>query len=337
LDVLAHCDDRLMNDLTYVALTGDLTVVLYFGMGELYVARSRLATSIETEHEGLPVRVTFPDEQGYFQDPQPPPSPLGLMWIGGRDNPHALVVVHRVQVCVDMGRGLGDEGPGNAELALIRTAEPVAGAVIRGIIDWARVNDRQVWLSPPHTRPRPRGAAWLVNQSGEASRGYNTEGGVIVALGKDELPSGEIGGWLKPDEVPTAESLLAEARWAVWPKYDADTKRAVLFAAIALEIKTPQVLASKSEGMTSDVLALVFSRLQDVPMSVNFLLNNMASVVFSSSLKEHNGHLSRQIKALYELRNGIAHRGETPDVKAAREGVTAVESTFKWLDSHLAG
>jgi hypothetical protein len=34
------------------------------------------------------------------------------------------------------------------------------------------------------------------------------------------------------------------------------------------------------------------------------------------------------------MRNGIAHRGETPPADAAYDGVAAVEQVFQWLASH---
>ena len=158
----------------------------------------------------------------------------------------------------------------------------------------------------------------------------------MVVLGNDELPSGDIDRWLKPDEVPEAESLLAEARWAVWPKHDPDTKRAVLFAAIALEIKTPQVLLAKADGASRRVLQALFKRPDEASMSVNFQITALAEMVLGISLKDHDGHLAKAVRDLYLLRNDVAHRGETPDVKDAREAVTAAEKAFAWLDSHIS-
>ena len=55
------------SDHDYVALTGDITVVIYYDVGELHIARSRLASTLNAEHDGVRVRVNFPDADGGFQ------------------------------------------------------------------------------------------------------------------------------------------------------------------------------------------------------------------------------------------------------------------------------
>jgi len=323
-----------MSDQDYIALAGDVSVIFYFDVGELHIARSKLSTTLEVERDGLSIFVNFPDADGQFQGPQPERRPLPLARIGEADDPYALFIAHRLQVRVELGHGLGSEGSGNAEYALIREAEPAASAVVRGVLDWARVRDGQVWLPLQHAKPRPFGA-WLTNQAGETTHSYGTPHGVMVVLNKTELPTGDIAGSLKANEVPEAESLLAEARWAVWPKHDPDTKRAVLFAAIALEIKTPQVLLAVADGTSRRLLEVLFKRPDETSMSVNFQMNALAEVVLGSSLKDHDGRLAKAVRDLYLLRNDVVHRGQTPDAKDARDAVTAAESAFRWLGQHL--
>jgi hypothetical protein len=234
-----------------------------------------------------------------------------------------------------MGRALGDEGAGNAEYALIREARPAAAAAVRTLLDWARTRDSQPWLPPPHIAPRVVGPAHLVNAEGQMTHGYRTEQGVIVVFAPEDLPTGDVTRALEEDDVPEPESLLAEAQWAVWPTHDPDTKRAVLLAAIALEVKTPAVLRANADAATQRLLDLLFARHDETPMSVNFLLNQVAEVVLGRSLKHHDGIVNRHIRELFTLRNDVAHRGMTPAIGDVRTAVAAARRVFVWLDGHL--
>ncbi len=54
-------------------------------------------------------------------------------------------------------------------------------------------------------------------------------------------------------------------------------------------------------------------------MSINFMLNDLAGVVVGQSLKTHDGRLNKEVKALFGMRNDVAHRGLTPEVDSARQ------------------
>lgn len=71
---------------------------------------------------------------------------------------------------------LGDEGSGNAEMALLREADEVAASVVRSLLDWARTDGAQMWLSPSHERPSPEGDAWLETDAGSRVWSYPFHG-----------------------------------------------------------------------------------------------------------------------------------------------------------------
>jgi hypothetical protein len=61
------------------------------------------------------------------------------------------------------------------------------------------------------------------------------------------------------------------------------------------------------------LLGVLFNRHDESAMSVPFLLNNVAEVVLGKSLKSHDGHLAKNVRSLYRLRNEVAPAGRTPD------------------------
>lgn len=247
----------------------------------------------------------------------------------------AVYVVDLIRVQVDMRRGLGDEGSGNAERALIEEARPIGTSAVRRLLDWARTFDRQPWLIPPHMRPPVVGPAYLVNEAGEMTHGYRDTGSVIVVHDPKDLPTGDLRAGLSGEKIPEAKSLLAEARWAVWPTVDPDTKRAVLLAAIALEVKTPEVLLSVADNTSRNLLECLYARFDETPMSVNFQLNEIAEIVLGEALKSSRGQLAKRVRDLYKLRGKVAHAGRTPDLREALRAVDTAEQVFAWLESHL--
>jgi hypothetical protein len=205
----------------YVALSGDLAVILHYDVGDLHVRRDLLGTTVEAERGGLRVRVEFPREDDSFEGRVPAPAAQLIRgWYGEKDDPDAVYVVELIRVRTAMGRGLGDEGSGNAERVLIEEAQPIARSVVRGLLDWARIFDRQPWLIPPHMRPPVVGPAYLVNEAGEMTHGYQATRRAIVVHDPNDLPSGDLRDGLSGEQIPEAASLLAEARWAVWPTVD---------------------------------------------------------------------------------------------------------------------
>ena len=323
----------------YRQLEGDLTAIFQFDVGELNVRRDQLGTVLETREDGRSARVEFPAADGTFHVPLTP-----MRWgrtIKGRragdGKPDQIWIVGEVQVRVDLGRGLGDEGAGNAESVRVRDARPTARAVMRRIFDWARTLDRQVWLLPPHMPPPEAAEPRLINAAGEVTdRGYGAEGGVLVLLEREYVMSGDMRAAIASEAFPEAESLLAEAQWALWPGNPYDTKRAVLLAAIALEVKTPQTLQGLTEGTTRQLLDVILARFDETPISVYFQLTALAEAIDGESLKRHDDTLAKDVRELYNLRNKVAHRGETPTEDAARKAVAAAEGAFEWLNRRLA-
>lgn len=299
---------------------GHLDAIFDFEVGGLYVRGDELGGRLSAVRNGQAVIVELPARDQ---------TQLGAERISGwydkAGDPKArifAVQVIRVRVA------LGEPPDRKVELRdLLATAEPTARQTVRELMDWARTNDRQPWLAPAHIEPTPSGASWVENADGERSRGIGNERTVMVMLSEKELPSGDLSRALENEGHDEPASLLAEARWAAWPTKDPDTKRAVLLAAIALEVKTSETLLAKADQTARPVVDLLLSR----EVSVNFLLTKVSKTVLGEALKEFDGRLAKATAELYKLRNDIAHRGITPAPDQAREAVKAAEDVFAWL------
>ncbi len=298
---------------------GRLTAIFDFEVGGLYVKGHQLGARLSAVRDSRSVWVGIPDRDQ---------TALGAERISGsygkEDDPRALFAVQLVRVGVVLGE---PEGPDVDHRNLVKAAEPTASQVVRDLMDWARTKDRQPWLAPPHIEPTPVGASWVENALGEKSPGVATEKSVIVMLSDEALPSGNVSKALDQDTFDEPASLLAEARWAVWPSRDADTKRAILLAAIALEVKASETLLDRADSTARPLVELLLAR----ESSVNFMLTKVSKSVFGETLREFDGRLDKAMKELYRLRNDIAHRGETPAPYEARAAVRAAEDVFGWL------
>jgi hypothetical protein len=335
-----------------------VTATLHYDVENLFVRRDQLGSVLRGNRDGLPVEIEVPSAEGRAgRFAKHPPAltaalngdPFGTEALSGHhwgddhiENPPIGVRV--LQVRVDLGRGLADAGPSDPDLRLLRDADDTCSKVVRALLDWARVEEGQVELSPAHVRPQlvtGRGVAWLEDRTGRRQDCWAIRSQVAVGLhpGAVErmgniaaVPEALLSGLAS---LPVGEALLVEAQRAVWPSYDADPQRAVLLAAIALEVKTPAALRAASRNEQRSLLELLLARHDEVPTSVRFQLNAVADLVFGESLKRHDGRLDTRIKSAFDLRNDIAHRGDTPTVDAARDAISAVRETFGWLDEQV--
>jgi hypothetical protein len=299
---------------------GPLTAVFRFEVGGIFVKGDQLGSRLETERDGKRVWVDIPgrDQAELGQE--------GISgWRGDPDGPGALFKVQIVHVGVSLdGRSDLQVIPGD----LLRSAEPTARKVVRELLNWARVRDRQPWLAPPHIEIHLAGSSWLENEAGDRTRGYGQASMVIVVFSDEDAPTGDLSESLIERDLDESASLLAEARWEVWPDRDGDSKRAVLLAGIALEVKASESLLAMADERTRHLVELL---LIDEP-SVNRMLNKIAAAVGGESLKEYDGRLASAVLDLVSLRNDVAHRGKTPDDKDALAAVGAAEDAFAWLD-----
>lgn len=305
----------------------------YFAMEDLLVARETLGARIEFQRDGYTVQVRIPSDAKEFFPKRKNLDAIGRNWRGVAGDPHQRVNVLILQVVIT-GEGpvsaadcerLGDEAIGKA-IEYCDRAAAVAEAVTSELVDWTRLRG-QAWLGLHGERPNRLPIEQHIDEdSGDRlPTGTTREMGVIIAsppesaidpafvaslerlLGDDRL------------ELPIAATLLADAlhfRLADPP----DAQRAVLFAAIACEVKAGEVLLADRR-----------SRKSEKPKIVADLFDRRVKNAVGRSLLTDNAELHGRIEKLFQLRNGIAHRGEKPATVDAKDVVAAAEDLFGWL------
>jgi hypothetical protein len=143
------------------------------------------------------------------------------------------------------------------------------------------------------------------------------------------------------DTPGTAEVLLADARHALigptveeeWQTVRRDTRRAILLAAIACEVKIKSTLVDKAPMDKRGLIEIILKSLREVQVAVGALLHNTMRAAVGRSLHEDNSVLFEAVNGLFRHRNRIAHGGEPPTLEDARGDVQAAVDLFAWLDS----
>ena len=206
-----------------------LWAVMHYGVGRLWVLEEQLGLERVLQRAGREDVLALPTSSGAFRRASSWPLQALTGARMGAAGQRQLVGVGVVQVRVDLGRGLGDEGPGNAEMKLLREADELATPVVRALLDWTRAHGDQPWLSPGHEQPPPEGEAWLEDESGSRLRSYPFRRDHRVVLLEQEhaarigdlqqLSNDTLEGTAEPS---VAALLLADARHAIWPEWDLD-------------------------------------------------------------------------------------------------------------------
>lgn len=95
-----------------------------------------------------------------------------------------------------------------------------------------------------------------------------------------------------------------------------------------MELKTPKSLRQVADDSAKELLEELLSR-----TGVKYQLNTLAAKLYGEGLRDHDETLAKRLRGLFDQRNFVAHRGETPDANDARDGISAAEEVFAWLDS----
>jgi hypothetical protein len=150
------------------------------------------------------------------------------------------------------------------------------------------------------------------------------------ASATDEEFLSEVGKSLDAGRRPhLAEQMLADALYFA-ERFEPELPRAVLFAAIACELKIKQVLRSKASAERRDLVDVLLGN----PRQVAGLFDRALKATLGHSLREENPSLYNRICKLFESRNKIAHEGHISDDKSS-EHIRAASEVFQWLDRTL--
>jgi hypothetical protein len=130
--------------------------------------------------------------------------------------------------------------------------------------------------------------------------------------------------------ISLSESLLADVGFFRWSHFPQAGAAAVLLAAIACEIEAKSVIR-RTAGDRLEAVELLMSRAREFSGPARELFSKVMKAANGRSLKEEDSGLERDLGALFEVRNGIAHRSQIPTLEQAMASTRTAERVFEWL------
>ena len=195
-----------------------------------------------------------------------------------------------------------------------------------------RTSTEQPWLGVRAEPPRQHGRCWLEDrdagvrliQLGPLQSASIRLGVPLVSLADLDRVRDLVDGGHEP---PTAETLLADARFLVREAEVVDAQRAVLIAAMACEIKVKSWMSENADPHQFELLQLVLQRTSNLPS----LLDQPLRAAVGVSLKAEDRELFKAVEQLATLRNRIVHQGDDVERGEAWRMVAAAQQLFRWL------
>ncbi|MET9079951.1 hypothetical protein ABZX95_49705 [Streptomyces sp. NPDC004232] len=255
----------------------------------------------------------------------------------------ALVSMVRVGVYfpVDVTVPAGSDDPSIltriSELA--RKEAETARALLKTYLDLASATAGQYWLGTQADVPQ---ITWI-------TRIYDEEGVWVRAGFNEPLVIRSRPAWTVlteqthlnllartagKEQPAIAEAFLRDA--AYLGMMGKDSAHTLLDAAIACEIKIKAMLLDLASPEQRSLVELAVGKNQQFSQAALALFDAGTMAVVGRSLKADDRELFKAVQALFEARNRIAHRGESPSMEEVRKHVATARSVFAWLDS-LAG
>lgn len=131
----------------------------------------------------------------------------------------------------------------------------------------------------------------------------------------------------------TSDGLLADARYLGQWASTRQPQQAVLFAAMACEIKASGILRSLAVDLGMlPLLDLVLNH-KGFPQAAHELFHTVPKALVDRSLHDEDREANGRVKALFSCRNKVVHEGLAPTPEAAQAHVRAAAVAFKWLAS----
>jgi hypothetical protein len=128
-----------------------------------------------------------------------------------------------------------------------------------------------------------------------------------------------------------AESFLRDA--AYLGMVGKDPAHTLLDAAIACEIKIKAMLLDLATPEQRPLVELAVGKNQQFTQAAFALFDIGTKAVVGRSLRDENKPLYTGVQSLFEARNKIAHRGESPSMDEVRKHVETAKGVFAWIDS----
>jgi hypothetical protein len=314
----------------------------------LWVDDRILGSVIKCEREGYPVELRLPTRPDQFQE-QTGLDTLaisdGVHWEGAEGRQFSIVNLVQVVVRGDLDlvpsdyddMGIGGGGANKCHGFWAYTMGP-ANAVMSEFTEWARVMG-QPWLGLRGETPQTAGRQVIYDEDRSIplplAWPWWSKGGClipeVVTMDRLETIKDLVIRGVEPD---LAHSTMADAQTLV--AGGANAARAVLTAAIAVEVRTKEVLRRAGVPPADKVVGVLLDNPRDWSLAAASLLDKPMEAVTGRSLRKEDKDLYKAAERLFSTRNGIAHRGEGARGSEPHHLVDAASRVIAWLDTILA-
>jgi hypothetical protein len=320
-----------------------------YEVGHLWVCAEALGASATFERDGLQVEITMPSERAQFDARIPNERLSGAALTGttagGLDGVDQFFEVRLVSVALRGDSAISrtdfpTDGPteetSRRVMDFFAHAQAVADSALADFIDWARIWGES-WLGVHRQVPPQIGAQLLYDDETDLplpirrSTPFVSHPRPIIGLTAEDFDhvARHLGAGEEPD---LARVLLADAVFLASEAHS-DPGRAVLTAAIALEVRVKEVLREAAKPDTAPLVDLMLDNPRDWPQPAAALFDKAMAAVTGRSLRVEEREVYKAVDLLFQARNAIAHHGKLPSAQKAREFVDMARVAFAWLGS----
>lgn len=303
-----------------------------FEVVDVWVATSELGRELRVERDGCELVIRLP---------RPPGERLGP-FSGSKHELGGSVVrwgLRGLPVSVYSGTAGGSTESGRDTTTsdylasrFFKTASDIAQTVAHEFIDWVRVDRRQPWL-PMHTSELAHFEQPTLWDDARGIRLPMVLPQVITVFNDPEFPvdgaflEATVNRLITRAPLPVADVFLQDALHLTRDRRPAELERAVLLAAIGVEVKAKQVLRERVEPGMLPLIDLAISSQRGATQ----LLHDIPRAAFGRSLSDEDPDLFASVRRLFQLRNDVAHKAARPELTEAWRVTRSAERVFDWL------
>ena len=327
-----------------------LEVRIRYLINDLWIEPGLLGWGHRLDIDGEAIEIRFPDSPDDFTarewETGLEPTPSAFPVTGVYEEPNwdsRTEAVRIVAISVVFGADLPADRPKNPfegeygamlNLAYER-GRTRAESTMQAFLEWLRALSRQPWLGLLADSPMQygRGGVYYA-ESGEPIAGLGPTVSRTFTSSRSRIDASRLqlvmNGVESGQEVPPSQALLADA-WHLTEGTDRpDSKRAVILAAIACEIRVQEHLRAAANQLNGAMLHLLLSK----GSSVHYLYVDLMQAVCGISLDKADPDLWKHVLDLSANRNSLVHEGVPSPKRPLRRGAPDIaQRVFDWLAS----
>jgi hypothetical protein len=253
---------------------------------------------------------------------------------------YAVVRQVRVVANVNIAEPWDPSDEFSGEEVVLNRLRALSTQAVTDLCNWTRLLIGQDWMEPPGKYPDLVSTSELLDISDANNiRGYSlVTSGTILVLPEGTICTGDglaaVDAAMRLRGSPTAEDLLlADAQHLVhYGPGATDSDRAVLLAAIAVEVRIKRTLRAVATASHAPLVELLIANPRDWSLSAHSFFTKAMPAVCQRELGEEFSELGRKVQSLFEDRNKVAHVGSTIAHERATEHVDTAGRALRLLN-----